>query len=118
MRASVLSLVALIAVFTGSVAEASLQVGDRIRFTDKEGTQNGGEFGVHLKDSPNPYMGGNGESAELFRTFCLERNEYLDFSSSGFVIDSISKEAVNGGTGGPNPDPISAETAWLYYNFV
>jgi len=25
---------------------------------------------------------------------------------------------VNGGNGGPNPDPISVGTAWLYYNFA
>ena len=100
-----------------STVEASLQVGNRIRFTDQVGTTGGGEFGIHLKNNANPYAG-NGESAELFQTFCLERNEFIDFHSNGFVIDSISKEAFNGGVGGPNPDPISAETAWMFFSFT
>lgn len=113
-----IALLAIVAVAClTSPAEASLSVGDRIRFTDQVGTTGGGEFGVHLKDHANPFDG-NGESGELFRTFCLERNEFLDFHPNGFLIDSISKEAVAGGAGGPNPDPISPETAWLFYNFT
>ena len=107
-------------VSVSSTVEASVQVGDRIRFTNRVGSTAGGEFGVHRKDNANPFSPG-GESAELFRTFCLERNEFIDFNAvdpSGFIIDSISKEAVNGGVGGPNPDPISSGTAWLFYNFT
>lgn len=113
-----LSVVAvLIVALLNSVANASLSVGDRIRFTDQTGTTGGGEFGVHLKDHVNPFDG-NTESAELFRTFCLEKNEFIDFHKNGFIIESISTAAENGGLGGPQPDPISAETAWLYYNFA
>ena len=117
MRSLVAILSVLTAVCLTSTSEASLSAGDRIRFTDLVGTTGGGEFGVHLKDHANPFSG-NTESAELFRTFCLEKNEFLDFHPNGFIIDSISKEAVAGGAGGPNPDPISPETAWLYYNFT
>ena len=100
-----------------SQATAALQVGDRVRLTDQVGTTGGGEFGLHLKNSPNP-SGGNSQTGELFRTFCIERNEYIDFDTNGFVIESISKQAVGGGVGGGNPDPISQETAWLFYNFT
>lgn len=100
-----------------ALAEASIQVGDRIRFTDKYGSTGGGEFGVHQKLSASP-AGGNAQSGELFRSFCIERNEFIDFSTYGFVVDSISKSAMNGGFAGGNPDPISQQTAWLFYNFT
>jgi hypothetical protein len=50
-----------------------------------------------------------------FQSFCLEKNEYVDMGSTYNVI--ISDKAVNGGVGGPKPDPISKGTAYLYYEF-
>jgi hypothetical protein len=117
MKNYVVVLAVLASALLNSSANASLSVGDRIRFTDQVGSTGGGEFGVHLKDQVNPFSG-NTESAELFRTFCLEKNEFIDFHQNGFIIESISTAAENGGVGGPSPDPISAQTAWLYYNFV
>lgn len=117
MRMLVVGLAVLTVACLLSRAEASLGVGDRIRFTDQVGSTGGGEFGVHRKDQANPFAG-NTESAELFRTFCLERNEFIDFHKNGFIIESISQAAEDGGVGGPAPDPISAETAWLFYNFT
>lgn len=100
-----------------SWANASLGVGDRIRFTDQVGSTGGGEFGVHKKNDPNPF-GGTGQSTELFRTFCLEKNEFIDFDHRGFIITSITQDAARGGNGGGNPDPIDPATAWLFYNFT
>ena len=107
----------LLSLAINCTVEASLQVGVRIRLTDQVGTTGGGEFGLHEKNNDNP-ANGNSQSSELFRTFCIERNEYIDFDTNGFVIESISKQAVGGGVGGGNPDPISQESAWLYYNFT
>jgi hypothetical protein len=117
MRNQSIILALLVAALLSSAAEASLSVGDRIRFSDGVGSTGGGEFGVYLKDQVNPFAG-NTESAELFRTFCLEKNEFIDFHQNGFIIESITGSAENGGIGGPQPDPLSAQTAWLYYNFA
>lgn len=112
-----LALLLCIVQTAGAYGSIQLHVGDRIRFTDKEGTVGAGEYGVHLKNSASP-AGGDSQSAELFRTFCIEKTEYLDFDSKGFVIDTIEKYAVAGAGGAVNGrDPISAQTAWLFYKF-
>lgn len=103
----IISLTAVLVVVP-TVAMASLVVGDDIRFIDRNGGP-GGEFGVAKVSDPG---------TQLFVTFCVERNEYLDFSPAGFNVDSISTAAVNGGIGGGSPDPLSEYTAWLYYEFV
>jgi len=84
----------------------NIYIGQEIKFADGPGTTNGGEFKVYPLAS----------TAELFRSFCLETNEYLNFSST-FIVKDISTEARNGGSGGGSPDPISAYTAYLYHNF-
>ena len=91
-----------------AVATAALQAGDDIRFINLNGSP-GGEFGVAKLSAP---------STQLFVTFCVERNEYLDFSVKGFNVDSISTAAEKGGVGGGSPDPLSDYTAWLYYQFA
>lgn len=81
-------------------------VGQHIYLTDGIGNTGGGEFGVY--DTSNNY---------LFTTFCLEHNEYFS-PGAEYVVGNISTGAVNGGVHGGNPDPISAETAYLYHNFA
>ena len=84
----------------------NIYIGQEIKFADGPGTTNGGEFKVL-----------DGLSGlELYRSFCLETNEYLNFSST-FIVKDISTEARNGGTGGGHPDPLSDHTAYLYHNF-
>ena len=83
-----------------------VSVGQAIYFGDGPGTTGGGEFLVYDWDT----------NAYLFRSFCLETNEYLNYSSK-FIVQDISTEARNGGSGGGSPDPISAYTAYLYSNF-
>ena len=106
---------------SGISALASIQVGDRIRFTDQEGSISAGEYGVHKLNSVSP-AGGDAGSAELFRTFCIERSSYLDFDSKGFIVESIASFASPGGSESPNDgnplgDMIEAQTAWLFYKF-
>lgn len=50
-----------------------------------------------------------------FSSFCLEYNESIDEISYNYSID---QGAIAGGLGGGNPDPIGAETAELYRQFV
>jgi hypothetical protein len=85
-------------------------VGQEITFGNGPGTTNGGEFKVYD-------IGGN----HIFNTFCLERNEYLNFDDI-FVVGDISTEVreggVNNGLTNPNlPDPLDQRTAFLYHNF-
>jgi len=84
-----------------------INVGDTIYLYDREGTTGGGEFGV-AKSSGGP---------ELFRTFCLERNEYFT-PGVGYIVSGISDRAIHGGVGGgPAGDPLDPRTAYLYTQF-
>jgi hypothetical protein len=53
----------------------------------------------------NPFLG-----------FCLEYNEHITLSGNQNYYVNVSNQAVNGG-GGPNPDPLSMVTAYLYSEF-
>jgi hypothetical protein len=85
-----------------------------IQLKDGIGGGNGGEFDVYLP--PNVYVPPPGPTSPSWSGFCLERNEYFTDGNT-YRIDSITDGAINGGIGGPNPDPISSETAWLFYKF-
>lgn len=50
-----------------------------------------------------------------FETFCVEKNEYMEFGPTYYAV--LNDEAVNGG-GGPNPDPLDVRTAYLYEQFI
>jgi hypothetical protein len=50
-----------------------------------------------------------------FQSFCIEKDEYVNLGSTYSVI--INDKAVEGGVGGPEPDPISKGTAFLYQGF-
>jgi hypothetical protein len=80
-------------------------------FSDSYGSGPGGEF---LFTPTGDY---NGLTLEPFSTFCLEKNEMLDFGSV-FNVADISGAANNGGLAGGNPDPLDERTAWLYSSFV
>lgn len=87
-------------------------------------TGDGGEFVAQMADPPWSFALGNYASTTLdqagytnsFQTFCLERNEYI---WNGITYDfDIGLAAVQGGVGGPRPDPISVGTAYLYQQFA
>jgi hypothetical protein len=58
----------------------------------------------------------SGSLTGTFQTFCIEQGEFLSSNTTyNYVINSV---AVQGGVGGPDPDPISKGTAYLFYNFA
>lgn len=85
-----------------AMANDGLAVGDVIRFFDREGSIGGGEFGT--AKLPNL-------SAEIFRTFCVQRDEYLDFNQAGFRVVGIT------GVVQLQNQPLNFKTAWLYSQF-
>jgi hypothetical protein len=101
--AAVLGLVSVIPSFA-----AAVQVGDTVRLNfaaDHLSGFNGGGFDVYK------------DGSRVFTSFCLEMNEYFNPGAPYYVSD-ISLNAFNGGVAGGNPDPISAETQYLYYHFL
>jgi hypothetical protein len=86
-----------------------LRVGDVISLSNGPGTTNGGEFKVNLI-SPT-------SSTDIFRTFCLEKNEYFSWDQH-LTIKGINDYATAGGGGATNGmDYLSDETRYLYYHF-
>ncbi len=73
---------------------------------------NGGEFLAVVKSEGIPGYPVN----SWFKSFCLEKDEYIRFGKKYYVV--VNDEAVNGGAGGPSPDPLDSRTAWLYNEFV
>jgi hypothetical protein len=53
----------------------------------------------------NPFLG-----------FCLELNEHINLSNNQGYYVTVNDRAINGG-GGPNPDPISLVTAYMYSQY-
>lgn len=86
-----------------------VSIGQEIKFENGPGNTNGGEFRVYDYSDTN-------STTELFRSFCLETNEYINYGTK-FIVGDISTEARSGGSGGPSPDPLDARTAYLYHNF-
>jgi len=111
--------------FTSQTAEAGDITGvtGTIRVTrDTTGTDAyaagvGGEYKVTDFNgfATAPLGSGVQVGSGIFQTFCIEYNETI---SMGKTYDwTLNTEAVQGGVGGGNPDPLSAETAWLYTQF-
>jgi hypothetical protein len=83
-------------------------------------TGNGGEFtlvGTGFDLSGYAVTTSNIVSSGSFQTFCIEMNEYI---TNGLSVTATVNPlgAVNGGAGGPNPDPISHGTSFLYSEFA
>jgi hypothetical protein len=106
-------LVVLPLVFVASTAHADIvRVGDFVKFTDRAGSP-GGEFGLTVSGTPG------GSAIDSFVTFCLQKTEFINFTST-FVVGSINPYTLTdpndkGGVAGK--DWISAKTAWLYKQF-
>jgi len=78
------------------------------------GTGSGGAFTIKVVSG----LTGVGKAVgDTFLSFCLESNEYITVPGTGYDAN-VNSKAVNGGSGGPKPDPISKATAWLYSNFI
>ena len=98
---SCLSIVCLVA-----EASASIGVGSIIKIHNGPGGP-GGEFGIEDLAAPGVID---------FITYCVEKNEYINFTAP-FYVESIASYANLGGIGGPTNDPVDPRTAWLYYNY-
>ncbi len=91
-------------------------VANSITLQDSYGTINGGEFVANTNPGVSlHWLAGTG-SASRFETFCIEKNEYLQFGPT-YHFD-ISQDAVLGGVAGGKPDPLSGETKYLYCQFI
>jgi len=102
----------------GQVAEAGTLTVQRN--SAYQGANGGGEFKVAtFKDNGGfdvsvPAQGpGVNIFGGVFQTFCLERNEHLDFQGQDINWE-YNTAAINGGVGGGNPDPLDSRTAYLY----
>ena len=104
---SALILLVLMFAFVGNLYAFPVQENQLIYFQDGPGGNYGGIYNVYDKLS-NDF---------LFESFCVERNEYLNYGST-FKVGAISDAAVSGGVGGGNPDLLDIKTKWLYWNFV
>lgn len=93
-----------------------VHIGQSIAFGNGPGNTGGGEFYIYDWNNGNYSDSGTDSADYLFTTFCIEENEYIWYGGE-FIVDDISTEARAGGAGGPSPDPISSETAYLYHNF-
>jgi hypothetical protein len=107
-------LLAVVLVGAASVAQASplINTGDVIKVVSQESTIDGGPFGV---DGPDV------NSAADFMSFCIEMNEAVVVSSVNTVVTyfvKIATAAEDGGFAGGNPDPLSAQAAFLYSRYV
>jgi hypothetical protein len=82
-------------------------------------TGQGGEFtfrpsGWDPLDLYNSVAKNQGGQEGTFQTFCLEHNEYLYPNTTHAVV--LNDRMINGGVG-PQGDPLSVGTAWLYHQF-
>jgi hypothetical protein len=102
----VLVAVALVCGLSGLAQAAKVKVG----FGPNQGS-GGGEFTITVLDGPLKDVYG----LQSFKSFCIEKNEYVGNNATyNYVINS---GAVAGGRTGGNPDPVSDDTAYLFYNF-
>nr|NJM01925.1 PEP-CTERM sorting domain-containing protein [Desulfobacula sp.] len=97
-----------------------IKAGDKIKFTNYNSVSGAGEFTwkADIKD-------GNGNFDDNFddyvwQSFCVEKNEYVT-KNTVYTVQGISGYAKAGGVDklkyDSNGDPLSDETAWLYWNF-
>jgi hypothetical protein len=72
----------------------------------------GGEFKITVTSGEIP----GHPVGSSFQSFCVETDEYITLGNTYYV--DISTNAIQGGSGGPTPDPLDPRTAWLYNQFL
>jgi hypothetical protein len=101
----IISIFALVSLISLPVAFGyPVYQGDIITLANGVGDTNGGEFNLSKSGTP------------LFKTFCLEANEYISFGTP-YKVGSIDTGAILGGQGGPI-DQLDFRTAYLFYHFA
>lgn len=98
------ALAAALVVYSGTVSPASadVMVGDVVKFTGSSGSLGGGAFGIDVGD----------DGDVDFLTFCLQISQGINYSDR-FVVGGVGNTTDDAG----GPDPISNQTAWIYYNY-
>jgi hypothetical protein len=111
--------ITIVCAFLTAPALADMRINLQTSFTGRLGTTNGGEFLVTVLNATNG--GGDAigiyEVGSSFKTFCVETDEYVSGGSSNYYV-TIDTEAWQGGTGGPEPDPLSPQSAYLYSSWL
>lgn len=95
---------AVAALAASQYAMADIGAGSQIKFANGVGDDPGGAFNVSV-------VGGAG-LGESFQSFCLEKSEYIDFTST-FYVKSLTGSTTSAGT----PDPLGDQAAWLFTQF-
>lgn len=118
----------LIAILIGMIIGPGFVLADTVTVyrVDEYYEGDGGEFTLRINNnnlspdlnSPWSLYSSNtrniGHHGTSFQSFCLEKHEYVDIGSTYSVV--INDRAINGGVG-PQGDPISVGTAYLYHQF-
>lgn len=97
-----------------------IKAGDRIQFTQYNSVSGAGEFtwNADIKDKNGIFD--NDFNDYVWQSFCIEKNEYVT-KNTIYTVQGISGYAKAGGVDkikyDSNGDPLSNETAWLYWNF-
>lgn len=105
MKKLILTFAALILIAAPALADMDITVADDV------GSTNGGAFMITVKDEP---IGIYAKDA-TFTTFCIETNEFL--SIGGRYQVSLSDKAIYNNVPGGS-DPLSAESAWVYTQWL
>ena len=90
-----------------------------LKMSDSYGDTGGGEFLLRPTNAWPFAPTSLGEAAGKFESFCVEKNEYINFSDTFYAV--LNTGAVNGGNGGQtslNFDPLDPKTAYLYDKFI
>lgn len=105
--------VILIAVVCAFVAAPTLADMTVVVANNPGGANNGGPFTATVTGDP---IGGYATGAS-FRTFCLETG--ITYNPGQMYYGTVDSGAISGGGGAVGgSDPISAQTAWLYNNYL
>jgi hypothetical protein len=88
---------------------AVVNPGDTIRFSSAPGHASGFTGGA--------FLAYDSATQSSWYTFCLEYNENISLGTD-YIVGNVIPQAVNGGVAGGNPDPVSSQTAYLYYLYA
>ena len=104
--------VAVLCAFVAAPAFADMAVNVQTSVTGRWGTTRGGDFLMTVLPTT---MGGDPIGiygvGSSFTTFCVETDEFV--SDNDYYV-TVRSDAWQGGTAGPEPDPLSPQSAYLY----
>ncbi len=106
-----------LASFTGGTfywGDVELNAVAEVKLTKATDGTDGGAFNVELVsgDLTGSIYEGAGPQANLFQTFCIEKEITFSVGSTYWV--SIDKVAYSGGVGGTDGNPVTNVSEWIY----